>query len=248
MDSIFIQSMLIDLAQGLIYVHESFMGRHGRLSSQVCVVDDRWQVKVSFYGLSYVKEIEPRADEDQDLFTKPIHTVTHCPDMAFSFAIIASELLTKRPAWDLDNRKETAKDIVQKVAKVSMHPFRPEIDVNDSSDAIPSLLQLIRECWTEVPRHRPTIRNVKSLLGSMQRGKRINLMDHVMETLENYASSLEEEVEERMKELVAEKKKSDVLLHRMLPKLVVGRWCLIWFCYRIDSRSTVRMLPIEGHC
>ncbi|WKY12613.1 hypothetical protein Q1695_003871 [Nippostrongylus brasiliensis] len=228
MDSIFIQSMLIDLAQGLIYVHESFMGRHGRLSSQVCVVDDRWQVKVSFYGLSYVKEIEPRADEEL-LWTAPELLRGEVDDQGtaecdvYSFAIIASELLTKRPAWDLDNRKETAKDIVQKVAKVSMHPFRPEIDVNDSSDAIPSLLQLIRECWTEVPRHRPTIRNVKSLLGSMQRGKRINLMDHVMETLENYASSLEEEVEERMKELVAEKKKSDVLLHRMLPKQVAEK-------------------------
>lgn len=43
-------------------------------------------------------------------------------------------------------------------------------------------------------------------------------MDHVMNTLETYASSLEEEVEERMKELVAEKQKSDILLHRMLPK------------------------------
>lgn len=48
-------------------------------------------------------------------------------------------------------------------------------------------------------------------------------MDHVMNTLETYASSLEEEVEERMKELVAEKQKSDILLHRMLPKQVAEK-------------------------
>ncbi|KIH60707.1 hypothetical protein ANCDUO_09029, partial [Ancylostoma duodenale] len=48
-------------------------------------------------------------------------------------------------------------------------------------------------------------------------------MDHVMNTLENYASSLEAEVEERMKELVAEKKKSDMLLYRMLPKQVADK-------------------------
>lgn len=45
-------------------------------------------------------------------------------------------------------------------------------------------------------------------------------MDHVFNMLETYASSLEEEVEERTKELVEEKKKSDILLYRMLPKYV----------------------------
>lgn len=43
-------------------------------------------------------------------------------------------------------------------------------------------------------------------------------MDHVFNVLEQYATTLEAEVEERTKELVEEKKKSDVLLYRMLPK------------------------------
>ena len=43
-------------------------------------------------------------------------------------------------------------------------------------------------------------------------------MDHVFNMLESYAGSLEEEVEARTSELVEEKKKSDVLLYRMLPK------------------------------
>ncbi|KIH69390.1 adenylate/guanylate cyclase catalytic domain protein [Ancylostoma duodenale] len=46
-------------------------------------------------------------------------------------------------------------------------------------------------------------------------------MDHVFKIMENYASSLEQEVEARTKELVDEKKKSDILLCRMLPKYVV---------------------------
>uniref|UniRef100_A0AC35FJM0 Guanylate cyclase n=1 Tax=Panagrolaimus sp. PS1159 TaxID=55785 RepID=A0AC35FJM0_9BILA len=41
--------------------------------------------------------------------------------------------------------------------------------------------------------------------------------------LEQYATSLEDEVEERTKELVEEKKKSDILLYRMLPKQVAER-------------------------
>lgn len=43
-------------------------------------------------------------------------------------------------------------------------------------------------------------------------------MDHVFNILELYANNLEHEVEERTKELIEEKKKSDVLLYRMLPR------------------------------
>lgn len=41
--------------------------------------------------------------------------------------------------------------------------------------------------------------------------------------LEQYTTSLEQEVEERTKELVEEKKKSDILLYRMLPRQVVEK-------------------------
>ena len=43
-------------------------------------------------------------------------------------------------------------------------------------------------------------------------------MDHVFNILEQYANTLEAEVDERTKELVEEKRKSDLLLYRMLPK------------------------------
>lgn len=48
-------------------------------------------------------------------------------------------------------------------------------------------------------------------------------MDHVFNMLEQYASNLEQEVEERTGELMAEKKKSDILLYRMLPKAVADK-------------------------
>uniref|UniRef100_A0A1I7XJ08 guanylate cyclase n=1 Tax=Heterorhabditis bacteriophora TaxID=37862 RepID=A0A1I7XJ08_HETBA len=82
---------------------------------------------------------------------------------------------------------------------------------------------MIRECWSEIPRNRHSVKQVKTILASMQRDNKRNLMDHVMNTLENYASSLEAEVEERMKELIEEKKKCDALLYRMLPKQVADR-------------------------
>lgn len=46
-------------------------------------------------------------------------------------------------------------------------------------------------------------------------------MDHVMNMMESYASTLEEQVEERTKQLYHEQKKSDMLLYRMMPRCVL---------------------------
>ncbi|WKY12011.1 hypothetical protein Q1695_003515 [Nippostrongylus brasiliensis] len=228
MDDVFIESMLSDLISGITFIHDSFTKRHGRLSSQVCVVDDRWQVKISYFGLSYVKEMEHRTNEEL-LWTAPEIIRGEADPMGtqegdvYSFAIIASELVTKKMAWDLDNRKEGAEEIVNQLRLPSMDPIRPDLDSNHQSEIPQSLLHLIRECWAEEPRHRHPMKRVKQLLSSIHKGKRRNLMDHVMNTLENYASSLEAEVAQRTVELVEEKKKSDILLYRMLPRQVADR-------------------------
>ncbi|PIO74313.1 hypothetical protein TELCIR_03683 [Teladorsagia circumcincta] len=48
-------------------------------------------------------------------------------------------------------------------------------------------------------------------------------MDYVFNMLEEYASTLEGEVEERTKQLAEEQKKSDILLYRMLPRQVAEK-------------------------
>ncbi len=55
-------------------------------------------------------------------------------------------------------------------------------------------------------------------------------MDHVFNMMEQYASNLEQEVESRTKELVEEKKKSDVLLYRMLPRLCDIAYAIVSVC------------------
>lgn len=82
---------------------------------------------------------------------------------------------------------------------------------------------MIKDCWNEHPDERPKIETVKSLILSMNTSKSTNLLDHVFNLLEQYAVSLEEEVQERVRELDEEKKKSDILLYRMLPKYVADR-------------------------
>ncbi|KAK6757005.1 hypothetical protein RB195_015061 [Necator americanus] len=99
----------ISVDAGLVYSLWRFCSR-GTL--QYCVVDDRWQVKVSYYGMSCIKETEKRTPEEM-LWTPPeilrgdTDNMPNTEGDVYSFAIIASELLTKRPAWDLDNRNES---------------------------------------------------------------------------------------------------------------------------------------------
>ena len=78
----------------------------------------------------------------------------------------------------------------------------------------------MRDCWNENPVQRPKMELVRSLMKQMVKDGNQNLMDYVFSMLELYANSLEQEVQERTKELMEEKKKSDLLLYRMLPKWV----------------------------
>ena len=48
--------------------------------------------------------------------------------------------------------------------------------------------------------------------------RKSNIMDNMMAMMEKYAYNLEELVDERTMALVEEKKKTEALLHRMLPK------------------------------
>lgn len=45
-------SLLTDLVRGMRYLHSSPLKVHGALSSRNCVVDARWVLKVTDYGLA----------------------------------------------------------------------------------------------------------------------------------------------------------------------------------------------------
>ena len=50
--------------------------------------------------------------------------------------------------------------------------------------------------------------------------RKINILDNMIQKLEKYANNLEEIVQQRTSELIDEKKKTDMLLYRMLPPYV----------------------------
>ena len=76
--------------------------------------------------------------------------------------------------------------------------------------------------------------------------------------LEKYANNLEEIVEQRTEELVAEKKKTDTLLYRMLPSYVelfnkpIDRTHIIIFIffklYSVKQRSAIYPIYCQTSC
>ena len=51
LDNMFVASLVIDLIRGMIYLHESPIGYHSNLKTANCLVDSRWVLKISDFGL-----------------------------------------------------------------------------------------------------------------------------------------------------------------------------------------------------
>ncbi|ULU03854.1 hypothetical protein L3Y34_016966 [Caenorhabditis briggsae] len=143
MDYFFMFCMIRDIAEGLNYLHKSFLHLHGNLRSATCLVNDSWQVKLAEFGLEFLQDDEERPTQKRLLWAAPevlrgSLTVSQMDPSAdvYSFAIVASEILTKKEAWDLHKRKEGYEEIIYNVKKGGPHPFRPTLltdsDVNKS--------------------------------------------------------------------------------------------------------------------
>ncbi|KAK6753731.1 hypothetical protein RB195_012989 [Necator americanus] len=225
MDWFFKYSLIRDITEGIHFLHHSQFGAHGWISSCTCLVDERWQVKIAYYGLDTIKALEVK-EHKRLLWTAPEHIRDPLMPPSkegdiYSFAIVCSEIITKRSPWDLENQDYDLDELIYKIKRGGRSPIRPSLESDDENNA--SLSLLVRDCWSEEPDQRPSCDQVKSLVRGFNSNKSSNLMDHVFNVLEQYASNLEEEVQARMKELTEEKKKSDILLYRMLPKQVAEK-------------------------
>uniref|UniRef100_A0A0N4Z4T1 Guanylate cyclase n=1 Tax=Parastrongyloides trichosuri TaxID=131310 RepID=A0A0N4Z4T1_PARTI len=226
MDGFFIYSLIKDTVEGLYVLHNSSIGLHGNLNSRNCLVDERWQVKLSDFGLPFIRCYETPKIEDQ-IWTAPevlrgdVVIPTKTSDI-YSLAIVLADVVNKNISFENSDIRGGADEIIYMLKKKKSNPLRPILKPA-VDDITPALLHLIKDMWSEEPSDRPKADTVKKLIKEMNPGKSNNLMDHVYGILENYAASLEEDIQERTKELLEEKKKADILLSRMLPKQVAEK-------------------------
>lgn len=51
LDHLFVSSLVFDIIKGLIFLHDSEIVSHGNLRPSNCLVDSRWCVKLTDFGL-----------------------------------------------------------------------------------------------------------------------------------------------------------------------------------------------------
>nr|XP_022338373.1 atrial natriuretic peptide receptor 1-like [Crassostrea virginica] len=224
-------AILKDIAMGMKYIHSSVLKSHGRLKSSNCIIDNRWTVKITDYGvsafyeskkLSYVKKMEEFKDL---LWTCPeiLRADEICPRNGsragdvYSYGIILHETFYRCGTFPVSGK--TAKDIIKCIH--SGRSCKP--DLYKAEDLKPAMLKLMRECWDDDWRQRPDFSSIVGYIRENNTEASVSIIDSMIHMLEKYANNLEDLVEERTVALNEEKDKTDRLLYRMLPRLVAEK-------------------------
>ncbi|CAC5381930.1 ANPRA [Mytilus coruscus] len=227
LDQMFKFALSLDIVKGLDFVHKSSVQYHGNLKSTNCVVDSRWTCKLTDFGVPSIRYVDRNIQEephDKLLWTAPEvlrneKVLDKQKADLFSLGIILKEVFTRSGPYTEFPFLQPS-DIIEKVREVPEGPvFRPLITV-DFRKQNPDLFGVIDELWNDDPLHRPSASRAYKVLHRINPSKNLTMIDNMIAILEKYANHLEDLVAERTSELDAEKKKTENLLYRMLPRSV----------------------------
>ncbi|CAH3865738.1 unnamed protein product [Pieris brassicae] len=230
LDWTFRLSLLTDLVRGMRYLHASPLRAHGCLTSRACLVDARWVLRVSDYGVAQLGHAQAmpiglRCPRDLLWCAPEVLRVgdtmppTQSADV-FSFSIIMQEVIVRGEPYCM--LSFTPEEIVEKLCRPPPL-IRPSVSMGA---APPEAVSIMRQCWSEQPEHRPDFDRLHEVFRQLHSGRKVNIMDSMFEMLEKYSNNLEELIKERTEQLDIEKKKTEQLLNRMLPRTVAERLLL----------------------
>jgi len=230
LDYMFKTSIGLDLCAGLNYLKKCGIGYHGNLKSWNCMVDSRWNIKLTNFGLrDFMRDHYITQDNEEKDFAwyckkfwaapevlrgQPLDSVSGPMADMYSLGIILHEVMFRLGPWGKEQEYMEPEQIVSKVIDGG---FRPNCDDCPEKEGN---VQLIQKMWTENPNERYKLADVQNSLIRLSGGKKINLMDRMVKMLEKYATNLEGIVAERTEQLAQEKKKVELLLYQMLPRTI----------------------------
>ncbi|CAH1786475.1 unnamed protein product [Owenia fusiformis] len=227
LDWSFKRSLIQDIVNGMFYIHTSPVKCHGKLKSSNCVVTGRFTVKITDFGLrmlyddTSVKHLEHKEDNSAlwiapEILRGSDTRATQQGDV-FSFAIILQEIITRQMPYGEVRDTLDVKDIIGQI-KAANPVLRPKVDHTCPHD----VKDLLQKCWLENPDERPDFKSINMMFRKSSKGTG-NIMDNLLKRMEVYANNLEHIVEDRTSQLIVEKKKSEELLHQILPKAIAER-------------------------
>ncbi|XP_041460790.1 atrial natriuretic peptide receptor 1-like [Lytechinus variegatus] len=151
LDNMFKNSLITDVMRGLHYLHNSVIVLHGRLSSSNCVVDSRFVLKLTDYGLATFRDIDNSEDhsaknpqkmlwKSPEILRSPDQQPTQKGDI-YSVGIIMQEIVSRARPFEEERNTMEIDEIIKKLKETNVPPFRPKIDPQMCTDEIRSIIQ-----------------------------------------------------------------------------------------------------------
>ncbi|RXN17514.1 atrial natriuretic peptide receptor 2-like protein [Labeo rohita] len=228
LDWMFRYSLINDIVKGMNYLHNSYIGSHGNLKSSNCVVDSRFVLKITDYGLASFRS-SCENEDSHALYAKKLWTAPelliydrHPPQGTqkgdvYSFGIILQEIALRNGPFYVEGMDLSPKEIIQKVRNGQKPYFRP---TTDNSRHCEELTILMEGCWAEDPAERPDFSHIKIFIAKFNREGSTSILNNLLSRMEQYANNLENLVEERTQAYLEEKRKAENLLYQILPHSV----------------------------
>ncbi|XP_020491708.1 atrial natriuretic peptide receptor 2 [Labrus bergylta] len=228
LDWMFRYSLINDIVKGMNYLHNSYIGCHGNLKSSNCVVDSRFVLKITDYGLASFRT-SCENDDSHALYAKKLWTAPelliydrHPPEGTqkgdvYSFGIILQEIALRNGPFYVEGMDLSPKEIVQKVRNGQKPYFRPTTDNKCHSEELTILME---GCWAEDPAERPDFGHIKIYVAKLNKEGSTSILNNLLSRMEQYANNLENLVEERTQAYLEEKRKAENLLYQILPHSV----------------------------
>ncbi|XP_029437485.1 atrial natriuretic peptide receptor 1 isoform X2 [Rhinatrema bivittatum] len=228
LDWMFRYSLINDIVKGMLFLHNSVIVSHGNLKSSNCVVDGRFVLKITDYGLASIRSTVD-SDDSHAFYAKKLWTAPELLRMenpppqgtqkadVYSFGIILQEVALRNGVFYVEGMDFSPKEIIEQVKCRRKLCFRPSTSVYGHMEELGLLMQ---RCWAEDPLERPDFNQTKVLLRKFNRESTSNILDNLLSRMEQYANNLEELVEERTQAYLEEKRKAEALLYQILPHSV----------------------------
>ncbi|KER20046.1 hypothetical protein T265_11311 [Opisthorchis viverrini] len=233
MDWLFKLSLMQDICRGMTYLHQLLVP-HGYLKSSNCLLDSRFAVKLTDFGLPRIRGANAQKFEFGTapyyynlLWTAPellptkdgeVPKATFKGDV-YAYAIICQELIYRKgPFYIEEENQPPAATIIAAVEERQIPSYRPVLQVQEEGSE--AVIQMIRRAWDDDPNKRPDFRAIGKIVGS---DSSENLIDNLVERMQNITTNLEQMVDKRTEQYMDEKKRAEDLLYSMLPKAVASQ-------------------------
>lgn len=232
LDWMFKVSLMCDIVRGMHYLHGSDIKSHGALKSSNCVVDSRFVLKITDFGLHALRTSE-KDSRAHSYWTRMLWTSPELLRMSepppegtqkgdvYSFGIIMHEIVNRQGVFWLGPGIEMSpKDIIETVIASGIRPNTSQHRSCEADDAA----DLMKRCWAEEPTERPDFAHLKMAIRRLNKTQESsNILDNLLSRMEQYANNLESLVSERTQDYLEEKKKCEELLYQLLPKSVASQ-------------------------